>query len=185
MTKGRSAGEIADKVGVSISVVAGIKAAHTIDYNDRVQLAKATERWAMTMAQVGVRRDAARAAWPRWQFAIFHGAGGRESVGVVDLIAVRKDHKVKGGLIPGLKRGDALEIVLIQVKGGSAAKPTEGDGKRLRVVKRLHRAHHVVLATWQKGKRADFYLLRPKIDAGAVGWKRDWDNSVDFRTVFG
>lgn len=177
--------KIADKVGVSPSVVAGIKAAHTIDYNNRVKLVKATERWAVTMAQVRVRRDAVRAAWPRWQFAIFYGPGGRESGGIVDLIAVRKDHKGNGKLIPGLKRGDALEIVLIQVKGGSAAKPTEEDGKRLRVVRRLHRAHHVVLATWKKGKEPDFYLLRPKTNVSATGWKRDWDASVDFRTVFG
>jgi hypothetical protein len=177
--------EIADRAGVTRSVVAGIKAAHTKDYNDRIKLVKATERWAVTMAKVGIRKDAARAAWPRWQFAIFYGPAGRESTGVVDLIAVRKDHRLTGKPVPGLRRGDALEIVLIQVKGGGAAKPTEADGKRLRLVQSLHKAHHVVLATWRKGKEADFYLLRPKTIAGAVGWKRDWDASVDFHTVFG
>jgi hypothetical protein len=52
-----------------------------------------------------------------------------ESRDVVDLVAIRKDH---GRPIAGTKRGDALQIILIQVKGGSAAMPTIEDGKRLR-----------------------------------------------------
>jgi hypothetical protein len=177
--------EIADRVGVSRGVVAGIKAAHTIDYKHRIEIVKATERWAVTMAQVAIRRSAARAPWPRWQFASFDGPAGRESGGVVDLIAVRKDHRLKGEPVSGLKPGDPLEIVLIQVKGGSAAKPTAADAERLRLVQSLHKARHVVLASWKRGNEAKCYLLRPKRNGKVAGWKGDWDASVDFRAVFG
>jgi hypothetical protein len=50
--------------------------------------------------------------------------GGQESRGVVDLIAVRKDHSEPR---PGTKRVDALQIILIQVKGGSTAKPIRAN----------------------------------------------------------
>jgi hypothetical protein len=40
------------------------------------------------------------------------------------MIAVRKDH---GKPRSGLKLGDDLKIILIQVKGGSAARPTPHD----------------------------------------------------------
>jgi hypothetical protein len=66
------------------------------------------------MAKVRIRRAPART---RWQLVTFCGTAGGESVGVVDLMAIRKDH---GKPLPGTKRGDNFQIVLIQVKGGSA-----------------------------------------------------------------
>lgn len=177
-----SAQEIATTVGVSKRAVAGLMAARTKDFDTRVTLAKATEKWAVTMAKVGISRRGAHAPEPRWQFAIFYGPGFRESRGVVDLIAVRKDHRNPR---PGLKLGDAFEIVLMQVKGGTAAKPTEEDGNRLRIVKRLYKARHVILATWKKGKEAKFYSLRSRATADAIRWKRDWKPVDDLRTVFG
>jgi hypothetical protein len=93
------------------------------------------------MTKVRIRRVASRT---RWQLVTFLGRAGGESVGVVDLLAIRKDH---GDPRPGTKRGDHLQIILIQVKGGSGAMPTLEDGKRLRVVaKRLH-ARHILLAS--------------------------------------
>lgn len=183
LAKRRSTDQIARIVGVRPNAVAGLRAARTKDYNSRIKLAKATEKWAVTMAKVGIRRDGAHAPRPRWQFAIFYGPSGRESRGVVDLIAVRKDHGEPPH--PGLKRGDAFEIVLMQVKGGSAPKPTEEDGKRLRIVKRMYKARHVILATWKKGKEANFYLLRPNTKRDAIGWKRDWELATDLSAVFG
>ena len=181
LVKRWSTAKIAGTVGVSPHVVAGLRAARTIDYNNRFALARATERLAVTMAKVGVRRLGSRAAWPRWQFSLFYGPKGRESRGVVDLMAVRKNYKDKPRA--GLKLGDALEIVLFQVKGGSAAKPTKEDGKRLRRVMHLHRASHVVLATWTRGQGANFYCLRPARTT-AKDWKRDWDDDVDFTNIF-
>jgi hypothetical protein len=86
----------------------------------------------------------------------FTGPDGHESRGVVDLIAVRKDH---GEPIPGTKRGDILQIILIQVKGGSAAKPTSADAVRLRIVARHHGACGILLAAWKKGSAAQFFSL--------------------------
>ena len=37
---------------------------------------------------------------------------------MVDLLAVRKDH---GRPVGGIKRGDAVQLILIQIKGGGAA----------------------------------------------------------------
>ncbi len=49
---------------------------------------------------------------------------------------------------------------LIQVKGGSAAKPTAEDAKRLRIVARRHGACEVLHAAWKEGKAARFYSLQ-------------------------
>jgi hypothetical protein len=78
------------------------------------------------MAKVRTRRVASRT---RWQLVTFYGKSGAESVGVVDMLAVRKDHSKPMG---AAKRGDALQIILIQVKGGSAAMPTAEDATGLR-----------------------------------------------------
>ena len=147
----------------------------------RFKLADKTERWAVTMAKVGIRQAVAQAPWPRWHFATFCGPDCGEARGVVDLIAIRKDH---GDPPIGLKRGDALKIVLIQVKGGHAAKPTEDDGKRLRIIKRFHKARHVILATWSKGGAAKFFSLRPKPKSTTPGWERDWQPVTDLNAIF-
>jgi len=136
-----------------------------------------TGKWAVTMAQVKIRQAVSHAPFPRWKFISFLGPGGRESRGVVDLIAVRKDHRSSH---EGLKRGDALQIILIQAKGGSAAKPTLEDGERLRRVARLHRAKDILLASWKKGKAAQFYTLRRK----AVEGKSDWIEVADLNDIF-
>lgn len=87
----------------------------------------------------------------------FYGKGGGESSGVVDLLAVRKDQGAPAGAI---RRGDALQIILIQVKGGAAARPTPEDAALLRAVAKRHGACNVLLATWKKGKEARFFRLR-------------------------
>jgi len=145
------------------------------DYDDRWEKAHRTARWAVTMTQWWIRHAVKRAPFPQWHFLKFAGPGGRESRGVVDLIAVRKDHSTPRS---GLKRGDALQIILIQVKGGSAAKPTAEAGKRLRIVARRHGARAVLLAAWKKGKAARFYSLCK--EAGALTWIEIPDVSVLF-----
>ena len=138
------------------------------------QKAARTGRWAVTMAKVRIRRALART---RWQLVTFCGAAGGESVGVVDLIAIRKDH---GKPLPGTKRGDNFQIILIQVKGGSAAMPTAEDGNRLRAVARHHRARQVLLAEWAKGKAARFFRLRQRYAEGS----RDWIEVEDLNSIF-
>src|SRR5208337_4824464 len=133
-----------------------MKRSKTADFRQRFRLAAYTEKWAVTMTKVCIRQAVARTPFPRWHFLTFAGPGGGESRGVVDLIAIRKDHASPR---TGLKRGDAFQIILIQVKGGSAAKPTAEDAKRLRIVARRHGACRVLLAAWKKGKAARFYSL--------------------------
>jgi len=135
-----------------------------VDYEARFRTAAQTEKWA-------------HAPYPRWHFLSFPGPDGGESRGVVDLLAVRKDHSPPR---EGLKRGDIFQIVLIQVKGGYAARPTAEDGNRLRKVARLHHAHGILLASWKRGTTAKFYTLRPKAKAG----EQDWVSVEDLKTIF-
>jgi hypothetical protein len=138
--------------------------------------ARVTAKWAVIMTQVAIRRASKSKPWPRWHFVKFIGKHGSEARGVVDLIAIRKDHSVPPP--SGLKSGDALQIFLIQVKGGSAAKPTAGDAKRLRMVARRHGACGVLLAAWKRGNEARFYSLH--------GRTPEWSeiNLDDLRKVF-
>ncbi len=61
-------------------------------------------------------------------------------------------------------------MILIQVKGGSAAMPTAEDRIRLRAVAKWHRADKVLLASWIKGKAAQFRTL----PAQGTGSGPDW-----------
>ncbi len=147
-------------------------------YRKRFEKAEYTEQWAVTMTKVRIRQAVARTPFPRWHFVTFGGPEGGESRGVVDLIAIRKDHSSP---LKGTKRGDAFQIVLIQVKGGYAPRPTAEDSKRLRAVARRHHAHNVLLASWKRGKATRFFSLRPKPIRG----KNDWIEVTDMRAVFG
>jgi hypothetical protein len=122
------------------------------------------------MAKVRIRRVASRT---HWQLVTFCGKAGGESVGVVDLLAIRKDH---GNPVAGTKRGDALQLILIQVKGGRAAMPTADDATRLRAVAKLHRARRVLLATWKKGTAARFFRLKRG--------SSEWVEIADLESVF-
>jgi hypothetical protein len=115
----------------------------------------------------------------RWQLVGFPGPGGRESAGIVDLLAIRKNHmKPKSPY----KRGDLFEIILIQIKGGRAKRPTKAETKRLWDVKEYYNARAVVLAEWIKGRPRplEFYWLTNY----RAGPKRAWglvDPGVAFR----
>lgn len=107
-------------------------------------------------AQIIFRALSSRVA-RRWQFVSFRGAGRGEWRGVVDVLAIRKNTSQPPQ--PGLKRGDLLEVVLIQVKGGSARAPTTGDCERLRQVAKIHQAKAVVLFSWKRGNNSTFSQL--------------------------
>lgn len=92
----------------------------------------------------------------KWQLISFEGPNGGESRGIVDLIAIRRDHKYRDKL---LKIGDLFEIILIQVKGGSARWPSKDDILRLSKVGKYYHAKRIVLADWQKGEAPTFYSL--------------------------
>jgi len=146
------------------------------EYVRRFELARQTAKKAVTMAKVGIRQATAHNPWPHWHLLSFTGREGRESRGVVDLIAVRKDH---GEPLRGTKRGDALQIILIQVKGGSAPKPTTEDAARLRIIARRHRACGILLAAWKKGSAALFFSLNTNSKSDS-----EWREVDDLRRVF-
>jgi hypothetical protein len=145
-----------------------------VNWKKAQQKSARTARWAVTMTKVRIRQASART---RWQLITFCGAAGGESVGVVDLLAIRKDH---GKPLLGTKRGDNFQIILIQVKGGKAPMPTAEDGHRLRAVARRHRAHRVLLGAWSKGKAARFFRLRKRHCEDLS----DWIEVEDLDTVF-
>ena len=103
------------------------------------------------------------------------GSARRRIDWCLDLLAIRKAHRT---VVNGAKRGDALQMLLIQVKGGTAANPTAEDAHRLRLIARRHRADGVLLASWKKGTQARFFELRPRRE------RYNWSEIEDLDTVF-
>ena len=133
------------------------------------QKAQKTARWARIMTKWLItysRRNGAK-----WRFVEFGGITGAESYGIVDILAIRKDHKTKK---EGIKRGDLFDLVLIQTKGGGARFPSDSDIARLIKAAVHHRAKAVVLAEWKLGTKPNLYQL--------VGRKWKLSNPVD---IFG
>jgi len=95
----------------------------------------------------------------KWNLVDFGGKTKAEARGIVDVIAIRKDHRHDG---PALKRGDLFEIVLIQTKGGSALQPTPDDVARLSRVAKYHRAKAVILAEWRRAEKLELFKLNGK-----------------------
>jgi len=123
-----------------------------------------TAKWATTMTKwrIGFQTNGKRLGSPtvkptrRWQLVGFPGPAGRESAGIVDLMAIRKNHAKSNSRF---KRGDLFEIILIQIKGGGARRPKREDIQRLRAVAKRYNARDVVLAEWLKKTRLKFYKL--------------------------
>lgn len=119
--------------------------------------AQHTARWARTMTKWLITRSNKRGA--KWQFVVFGGKAGAESYGIVDLMAIRKDHNPTD---PAVKRGDLFEIILIQVKGGRSRFPTDEDIDRLKIGAEYHRARTIILAEWKKSEALQLYELHDK-----------------------
>ncbi len=128
-----------------------------------------TAKWARTMTKWLITYSRKRGA--RWRLVEFGGPTGSESAGVVDMIAIRKNHRHAA---EGAKRGDLFEIVLIQTKGGLAKRPSHDDVARLKAVASHHHAKDVVLATWHRGNK-------PRLE------RLEWDEWVPASTheIFG
>jgi hypothetical protein len=107
-------------------------------------------KWAKIMAKWMIRFCS---RGKPWKVVAFEGSAGGESRGIVDLIAIRRDHQF-AHYPPGepLKIGDLFEMILIQVKGGGAAAPSPTDVIRLNLVKERYGAKEVVLIEWRRGK---------------------------------
>lgn len=111
-----------------------------------------TDRW----TEILFRALASRVA-KRWRFVSFRGVGGKEWRGIVDVIAIRKDTSHSTHEL--LKSGDLLDLIFIQMKGGSARRPNTIEIQRLVAVGKRYRAKGIVLFEWKRGEGCDFYRL--------------------------
>ena len=109
--------------------------------------AKTMTKWLITYLTKGRKK---------WQIVSFEGKNGGESRGIVDFIAIRRNHKA---VESPLQIGDYFELILIQTKGGSAPMPTPADNLRLSKVGEHYNAKHIILSSWQKGKSLTLYHL--------------------------
>ena len=116
--------------------------------------AKITGKWAKTMTRWLIKYSSKNSK--QWQVISFEGSKGGESRGIVDLLAIRRNHKFS---VEPLKAGDLFEIILIQVKGGNAQMPIKEDILRLSKVGKYYHAKYIVLADWKKGKVPTLYSL--------------------------
>jgi hypothetical protein len=117
--------------------------------------AKRTGQWAKIMTKWLITFSIKNAK--KWHFVSFEGKGGGESRGIVDFIAIRRDHNYSDNQS---KIGDYFEIILIQVKGGSARKPTPDDIDRLSIIGKYYHAKRIILSSWHKGKSLVFCELK-------------------------
>ena len=136
-----------------------------------------TAKWATTMTKVRIRRLLAKT---KWQLITFPGPNGGESVGIVDLMAIRKAHGAADGQ---LKRGDLFEIILIQIKGGSAAYPNVDEIHRLRQVAKYYRAKAVLLAHWKPGLQVELKRLK-RTHSGQDFPSQMWESMDNPRDLF-
>ncbi|GEM_PF-1646818 len=118
------------------------------------QKAHKTAKWARIMTKWLITHSSRDGV--KWQVLSFNGKGGKESKGIVDMIAIRKNHRPSQAEVPV---GDLFEIILIQVKGGAAPFPSASDIQRLEAVKTFHNADKVVLTEWKKGEALNCYVL--------------------------
>src|SRR4051794_31543276 len=127
-----------------------------------------TDRWTEIMLRALTSRVA-----KRWRFISFRGSGNREWRGIVDVVAIRKDTGIARN--PAFKRGDLFDLILIQMKGGSAGMPTADECRRLLDVKKYYKAKAVVLFQWDRGRKTEFGVLNRKLE---------WERST-CRQIFG
>lgn len=116
------------------------------------QLSANTDRWTEILFRALSNRVA-----KRWRFVSFRGLGGGEWRGIVDVLGVRKNTGASAHRV--LEAGDLFDVVLIQMKGGSARGPSAEDIRRLRAVKRHYRARDIVLFEWKRGEGCTFRRL--------------------------
>jgi hypothetical protein len=127
----------------------------SVDWVKAQQKAVATDKWTEI-----IMRAIAKKVAKRWKFVSFRGSRGGEWRGIVDALAIRKDTSRPNK--DRLKRGDLFDIMVIQMKGGSAKFPTPEEKERLKAVANYYRAKNVVLFEWKKGKKTQFYVLNKK-----------------------
>jgi hypothetical protein len=112
-----------------------------------------TAKTATTLAKAHLKRESNKHDG-RWQWVDFPGPKGRESAGIVDILAIRKKWDVPSEAeFKNLKHLDLFDIMLIQVKGGGAPMPTANDIARMEEVADHYFACNVLLYQWNETKK--------------------------------
>ena len=91
--------------------------------------------------------------------------------GIVDDLAIRKNTSIPANV--DLKRGDLFDLILIQMKGGSARPPSMAEKLRLQAVAEHYGARGVVLFEWKKGKSTKFCAL-----SNALEWRASTSTEI-------
>ena len=132
------------------------------------QKALETATWARTMTKVIISRNNKKA--PFWHVINFLGEKKQESAGIIDLLAIRKDHSKTSSL----PKGDGFDVILVQVKGGKAKNPSATDVQRMEDVASRYGAKAVVLSSWKKGAAPELRILSNSV----------WGDPVDPDSIF-
>ncbi|PJI96756.1 hypothetical protein CLU85_1512 [Acidovorax sp. 69] len=123
-----------------------------------------TAKKATTLAKAHLIRES-RKHGGRWQWVDFPGPKGRESAGIVDILAIRKRWDLSEEPEDAdLKHLDLLDIMLIQVKGGAAKTPSAEDIARMERVADRYQIGKVLLYQWNTKKKAEtgYRILNPE-----------------------
>jgi hypothetical protein len=114
-----------------------------------------TAKKATALAKAHLIRES-RKHGGRWQWVDFPGPNGRESAGIVDILAIRKRWDLSEEPEDAdLKHLDLLDIMLIQVKGGAAKTPSAEDIARMERVADRYHIGKVLLYQWNTKKKAE------------------------------
>ena len=139
----------------------------------KMQLAAAkaiyTDKWTQTMFNHQTNKMA-----HRWKFTPFRGKKKRDSKGVVDVLAIRRNTADPNK--PPLKANDLFEFILVQLKGGGALFPSQDDLARLWAVRDHYDAKEVVLFERRKS-RCTFSVLRKSRDE-VLEWVKSDRHSI-------
>ena len=114
---------------------------------------------------------------PLSQFVEFEGREGGESNGIVDLLAVKRNRDHKKTKNMDCNVNDLLDIIHIQVKGGSARDPTKAAKKRMLIVSKYYNCRETLLSRWNPAKFNQVIFKRLKNNL-------EWEK-VDAKTIFG
>ena len=113
---------------------------------------------------------------PNSQFVEFKGKKGGESNGIVDLLVVKRNRDRKKIKNMDCNVNDLLDIIHIQVKGGSAGDPTKAAKKRMLIVSKYYNCRETLLSRWNPAKFSQVIFKRLKNNL-------EWEK-VDAKTIF-
>ena len=114
---------------------------------------------------------------PLSQFVEFKGREGGESNGIVDLLVVKRNSDRKKTKNMDCNVNDLLDIIHIQVKGGSAGDPTKAAKKRMLIVSKYYNCRETLLSRWNPAKFSQVIFKRLKNNL-------EWEK-VNAKTIFG